>query len=118
MMKQSFGSIWHRAIMQRTRWNGWSRKTSNLPWTQPTEHFWALLARAVYAKGWEAQNKAELCGRQNDDERRSNKATQNRWQWTVGGYVNMVFKPHNIVLLKNKVWIFEVSMIWKKSLFT
>jgi hypothetical protein len=28
MTKQSFGPIWHRAIMQKKRWNGWNRKTS------------------------------------------------------------------------------------------
>jgi hypothetical protein len=32
--------------------------------------------------------------------RRANKATQNNWQWTVGGYVKTVFEPHNIDLLK------------------
>jgi hypothetical protein len=28
MTKQSFGPIWHRAIMQRKHWNGWCSKTS------------------------------------------------------------------------------------------
>jgi hypothetical protein len=36
---------------------------TNVPPTLPIEHFWALLARAVYAKGWEAKNETELCSR-------------------------------------------------------
>jgi hypothetical protein len=28
MTKQSFGPIWQYSIMQRKRWNGWSRNTS------------------------------------------------------------------------------------------
>jgi hypothetical protein len=35
----------------------------NVPQARPVENFWALLARAVYAKGWKAKNKAELSGR-------------------------------------------------------
>jgi hypothetical protein len=35
----------------------------NVPKARPIEHFWALLARAVYAKRWIAKNEAELCGR-------------------------------------------------------
>jgi hypothetical protein len=36
----------------------------NVPQDQPIENFWALLARAVYAKGRNAKNEAEaeLCG--------------------------------------------------------
>jgi hypothetical protein len=47
-------------IMQRKHWNGWMRKKikigpkadnpANVPQPRPIEHFWALLARAVYAK--------------------------------------------------------------------
>jgi hypothetical protein len=32
----------------------------NVPQVRSIEHFWALLARAVYAKGCEAKNEAEL----------------------------------------------------------
>jgi hypothetical protein len=35
----------------------------NVSQARPIENFWALLARAIYAKGWEAKNEAELCGR-------------------------------------------------------
>jgi hypothetical protein len=70
MTKQSFGPNWHRGIMQRKRWNGWIRKHENsahsppnVPQARPIEHFWALLALAVYAKGWEEKNEAELYGR-------------------------------------------------------
>jgi hypothetical protein len=64
---------------------------TNVPQARLIENVWALLARAVYAKRWEEKNKAELCGtikrklkeievsvvKTMDDERRSNKATQN-----------------------------------------
>jgi hypothetical protein len=48
--------------MQRKRWNGWKNikivpKTDN----RPIENVWALVARAVYARKWEAKNEAELC---------------------------------------------------------
>jgi hypothetical protein len=33
------------------------------PQAQSIQHFWALVARAVYAKGWEAKNETEPCGR-------------------------------------------------------
>jgi hypothetical protein len=35
----------------------------NVPQARHIENFWALLARVVYAKGWEAKNEPELCGR-------------------------------------------------------
>jgi hypothetical protein len=34
----------------------------NVPQARPTEYFWAMLSGAVYAKGCETKNKAELCG--------------------------------------------------------
>jgi hypothetical protein len=34
----------------------------NVPQVRSIEHFWALLARAVYAKGYEAKNETDPCG--------------------------------------------------------
>jgi hypothetical protein len=56
MTKQSFGPTWHRATMQRKRWNGWEKQIktelkadnpSNVPQAWPIENLWALLARVV-----------------------------------------------------------------------
>jgi hypothetical protein len=69
---QSFGPIWHRAIVQIKRENGWRLeqknikilpKTDNLPnvpEARPIVNFWAFLACAVYAERWEAKNEAEI----------------------------------------------------------
>jgi hypothetical protein len=34
----------------------------NVSQARPIENFWAMLSGAVYAKGCETKNKAELCG--------------------------------------------------------
>jgi hypothetical protein len=71
----------HQAIYDKNQWVTcnrvilWARVHQN-PWNlaiwfiiqyhnqaRPFQNFWALVARAVYAKEWEAKNEAELCGR-------------------------------------------------------